>query len=92
MTIELNHRLRVSPSVLVNYNDHEAVLLDLRTESYYGLDDVATDMLRLLTESETVGDGLRMMRETYDVLPEVLEKDIEDFVGRMLELGLMEWE
>lgn len=90
MVVQFDGRLRISSEVLVSYLDNEAVILDLKSENYYGLDEVGTDMLRALTESGSVEAACTRILDMYDVERETLEREIGEFVGRMLELGLME--
>ena len=92
MVVQFGGRLKMSSEALVSYLDEEAVILDLKSENYYGLDEVGTDMLRVLTESGSVEEACARMLEMYDVAREDLERDLGEFVGRMLELGLIEKE
>ena len=64
----------------------EAVLLDLETETYFGLNAVGIRMWSLLTTRPSVREAYDVMLEEYDVAPEALERDmcalIDDLVGR----------
>ena len=42
MTLKLTHHVTISREVLFQELDGEAVLLDIASESYFGLDDVGT--------------------------------------------------
>jgi hypothetical protein len=68
----------------------ESVLLDLRSQKYFGLNEVGTRIWQLLQETgdiQAIRD--RLLRE-YEVTPEKLEGDIEDLLGRLLQAGLIE--
>jgi len=67
----------------------EAVLLDLRTERYFSLDDIGTRIWSLLTEHGTVDAVVAQMLQEYDVVEVVLRKDVEVLVGRLVEAGLL---
>jgi hypothetical protein len=78
------------PDVLVREIRGESVLLDLASESYFGLDDVGTAMWRELVASPSIDEACRALVEEYDVAPEVLKADLERFVSRLVEAGLVE--
>ena len=62
----------------------ETVILHLESGVYFGLDPVGTRIWDILAQRATPA----MIRETllgeFDVAPEVLEKDIEGFLGSLL--------
>ena len=64
----------------------EAVLLDLETETYFGLNAAGSRMWSLLTTRTSVREAYAVMLEEFDVAPEELERDmcalITDLVGR----------
>lgn len=80
------------PDVLVQeLPDREAILLNLETESYFGLDAVATTMYRELVGNETVGAAYERLRTAFDVEPEKLRRDLHAFLERLLDDGLVEF-
>ncbi len=81
-------RLRAESHVLWKEIDGEAVLLDLETESYFGLNETAARFWSLATASDTIGEALEKMLEEYDVPREALERDLDAIVARWVELGL----
>jgi len=68
----------------------ESVLLNLDNERYYGLDDVGTRMLFVLTSAESVQSAWKQLVDEYDVDSEVLRQDLVSLVERLLEQGLLE--
>lgn len=68
----------------------ELIFLDLRTESYFGLDTVGTRMYRALTEADSIEMAYEGLRARYDVEPARLRTDLRTFVERLLERGLLE--
>lgn len=89
MELLFSHTLIVSPDTLVNFTGEEAVLLNLKTETYYGLDDVGTDMWKALTSTESIQSAYDRLLAEYDVAPAALEKDLREFIDRLLGLGLL---
>lgn len=88
MKTPLDGRLRPEPRVLCKEIDGEAVLLDLETEGYFGLNETAARFWSLATAAGTIGDALETMLGEYDVPREVLERDLDAIVARWIELGL----
>jgi hypothetical protein len=88
MTVSLDERAFATPRVLCKDLGDEAILLDLETETYFGLNPVGTRFWKLVTTAPTIRDALAVMIEEYDVAPNELERDmvdlIEDLVGRGL--------
>jgi len=53
-----------------------AALLNLDSESYFGLDDVGTRMWQAMEQAETIGAAARVLAEEYDAPIEEIERDI----------------
>ena len=82
-------KLSVPDSVLVRELQGESVLLNLDTESYFGLDDVGTRMWAALTASPSLEAAYEILLAEYDVEPERLSADLRVFVDKLAELGLV---
>ncbi len=83
-------RVSVPPDVLVRDVQGESVLLNLATESYFGLDEVGTAMWRALVSAASLEEACRTLMDEFDVEPARLRADMEDFVGRLEQAGLVE--
>jgi hypothetical protein len=68
----------------------ESVLLNIETETYFGLDDVGTRMWTLLIASETIQQAFDALLDEYDVAPETLKTDLTDLLQQLVEKGLLE--
>jgi hypothetical protein len=68
----------------------ESVLLDLRTESYFGLDPVGTRMWETLTNADTVEAAYQELLANYEVDAQRLRQDLEGLMENLLEKGLLE--
>ena len=79
----------MSPEVLLQEVGGEAVLLDLKSECYFGLDEVGTRIWRLLEVNGDLGVLHSTLLAEYDVEPSRLESDISDLVSRLLDAGLI---
>ena len=83
-------RVTVRPDVLVRELRGESVLLDLASESYFGLDDVGTGMWQALTAARSVEAAFEVLLGEYDVTPEKLREDLVRFVEKLAEAGLVD--
>ena len=66
------------------------MLLDLKGECYFGLDNVGTRILQLLKEHGDLQKVHDAMLKEYDVEEDQLEKDIHELVVKLVEAGLIE--
>ena len=89
MSVSFTDRVRVPKDVLISRLQEESVLLNLDNESYYGLDDVGTRMLSVLTSSDSVQSAWLQLIDEYDVDREVLREDLVSLVERLLQQGLV---
>jgi hypothetical protein len=89
MTISLSDRVTVADDVLISNLQDESVILNLDSERYYGLDDVGTRFLSVLTTSESIEAAYDRLRDEYDVDPEVLRDDLLALVENLIAQGLL---
>jgi hypothetical protein len=83
-------RIVASEDVLVRELHGESVLLDLKSESYFGLDEVGTRMWEALTAHDSVESAFDALLEAYDVPASELRDDLERFVDELAESGLVD--
>ena len=81
--------ITISTDVLAQEVDGETVLLDLASESFFGLDAVSTRVWQLLGQGADRDAVIATLLDEYDVERAVLERDIEDLLGRLAEAGLI---
>lgn len=90
MAISFSARVAVPPHVLLQQVGEESVLLDLKTETYFGLDSVGTRMWEVLTKAPSVDAAYRELLEGYEVDPNRLRQDMEDLIEKLMHKGLLE--
>ena len=90
MSISFADRVKVPDDVLISNLQDESVILNLDSEQYYGLDDVGTRMLSVLTTSDSIEAAYNTLVEEYDVDPDVLRQDLLALVENLLEQGLVQ--
>lgn len=83
-------RVQPSPATTIrDLPDGTAVVLNLDTERYFGLDAVASDMWSALSTSPSVGAAYRKLLEGYEVDPARLASDLASFVSELSSRGLV---
>ncbi|MEZ4728988.1 MAG: PqqD family protein [Caldilineaceae bacterium] len=88
MTPSLPCRVTTSPNVLFQALQDEAVLLDLASEQYIGLDPVATRLWQLLTEHGDTTVVLNVLLAEYEVDAATLAQDLAAFIEQLCTAGL----
>jgi hypothetical protein len=88
--INLNQKVEFSDSVFAQEVDGEMVLLDMESENYFGLDSVGSAIWNAIAEKKVLKDVYEKLLLEYDVEPEVLQKDLNDFVQKLVESGLVQ--
>lgn len=83
-------QLRFAPDVLIQDLAGEAVLLNLNSEEYFGLDDVGTRMVQVLNTAESVQAAYEALLGEYEVEPAVLRQDLQAFIVELQTHGLMQ--
>ena len=75
---------------IVSRLEGESVILNLKTESYFGLDDVGTRMWSVVTASNSIQAGYDRLTEEYSVDPERLREDLATLLEQLVEQGLLQ--
>jgi len=68
----------------------ESVLLDMKSERYVGLDSVSTRIWQVLTGGGSLQAAYDVLLAEFDVEPERLRSDLEQFVQELVQYGLVE--
>ena len=89
MTVALTDVVEISPEVLCQEVSGEMVLLDLKSESYFGLDVTGARIWQLLQEHGRVSEVHRRMLEEFDVDKDTLGKDLQEHLDTLLAAGLI---
>jgi hypothetical protein len=82
--------VRVRASTLYRDLDGDAVLLQLETGQYFGLDEVAHRMWQLIAEKGDLADVLRDLRTEYDADPDEISADLNRLVDDLVDGRLVE--
>jgi hypothetical protein len=90
MSVSFSQRVTVAPDVLFRVVGDEAVLLNLKTEKYLGLDATGTRMWTVLNDAPSVRAAYDILLNEYEVTPDQLRQDLDAFLSKLLEHGLIE--
>jgi hypothetical protein len=83
-------QVATSPEVLFRIVGDEAVLLNLKSEQYLGLDPVGTRMWVLLHEQQSINAAYDALLAEFEVTPDRLRQDLDEFVGKLQAHGLIQ--
>jgi hypothetical protein len=88
MVSTLSHRVVPNDDVLFQEVGGEAVLLNLASESYFGLDPVGTRVWQLLSEDPSLSRAHAALLNEYEVESSRLESDLIALVDQLVRSGL----
>lgn len=89
---ELEHQMHsyhAATSTLFQKLDREAVLLNLHTEQYFGLDPVGTRMWQVLAETNSLDKTVQTVLGEFEVDEARLRQDLAELVAKLVEKGLL---
>lgn len=78
-----------SPQVLCQTVAGEAVLLDLASEQYFGLDEVGARIWGLLGEHGNLDSIQQVLVAEFEAEPEQIARDLHNLVQKLLDAGLV---
>lgn len=85
----LNKVFSPSPDALYQLLGGEAVLLNMQTEQYFGLDKVGTRVWEVLAEAGTPEMIVAKLVAEYDVDEAVLRRDIDALLAELVQAKLI---
>lgn len=85
----LSQKVSLAEDVLIQELSGESVLLNIDSEQYFGLDEVGSRMLSVLTESESIQAANDILLQEYEVEPAQLEKDLLELIEKCVKHGLV---
>jgi hypothetical protein len=84
MSISFSDRVRVAPDVLFRMVSDEAILVNLNTEVYLGLNAVGARMWDVLNSASSIEAAYEALLGEYEVEPQQLRADLEELLGQLL--------
>lgn len=87
--VMFSDKVSVPAHVLVRFLDKEAVLLNIETEHYFGLDETGARMWQLATTATDINAAYQALLDEYDVDPETLRKHFSELLEKLVINGLL---
>ncbi len=88
----LDAKIRVPEDVLFRELETEAVLLDVRSGAYYGLDPIGARMWSLLAGHGCIRPAYEVLIGEYEVSEAQLQQDLLDLADKLAGHGLLQVE
>src|SRR5260221_12325129 len=88
--MSLDTSLVVPDDVIFRELDGEAIILNLSTGTYFGLDAIGARMWMLFARSEPLERVVGALADEYDVDRATLERDVIDLVSELMTKGLVQ--
>lgn len=86
----MQQKVTVPSQVMVRQVGEDAVILDLVSGTYYGLDAVGARMWAFMQQGQSLQQVCASLLAEYDVTPAQLERDMQAMVKDLLDHKLIE--
>src|ERR1700730_18095309 len=87
--VMFSDKVSVPSHVLVRFLDKEAVLLNIETERYFGLDEAGARMWQLATTAASIDAAYQALLNEYDVDGETLREHLSELLEKLADNGLL---
>jgi len=87
--ITLRSDVTLSEDAVFKELSGEAVILNLESGTYFGLNAVGTRVWALLQEHKSLDETFQALSQEFDVDPKVLERDLVELVEQLRAKGLV---
>jgi hypothetical protein len=92
MAVSFAERIRATEQVLIQEIQGEIMFLNMASESYFGLDQVGSQMYRVLISADSIQSAYAMLLQEFDVDGDRLRSDLQDLITKLLDSGLIKIE
>jgi hypothetical protein len=82
-------KVKINEDVLFHNLEGGAVLLNTKTEEYFGFDEVGTSMWNSLLENQSVEEAYQKLVQEYDIEPAQLYQDLQNWIKELAENQLL---
>ncbi|MUG97512.1 PqqD family peptide modification chaperone [Scytonema sp. UIC 10036] len=90
MKITLDCKVSLAKNILIQELQGNSALVNLQTQEYFSQNEVATDMLWVLTESASIEVAYRLLLEEYEVNAQQLHQDLLGFIEQLSKYKIVE--
>lgn len=89
MKTDLPQHITASQEILFQELEGESIMLNLRDEYYYSLDETGTRIWQLLAEHGDVEQVVRQMMTEYEVDEASLRQDVAELIAQWSAAGII---
>ncbi len=89
LMMDLKDIVEANSNLMMADLEGEAVLLNIQTGRYFGLNEVGTTVWSLLKTPCSIEDILQHMQELYEVSSDALQEDLLQFLADMEKRNLL---
>lgn len=79
----LPKKVKISDDVLFQEIDNEYVLLNMKTELYFGLNDIGAKVWQLISQDSATDTLIEKILLEYDVAPDTVASDIAQLLDEL---------
>jgi len=90
MSHNFSSRVTTAPDVMIRMVGDEAVILNLKSELYLGLNPVGTRIWTVLHDAPSIHAAYESLLAEFEVEPERLRQDMDELLDQLLAQGLIE--
>jgi hypothetical protein len=90
MPLTQDSRIVLTTNLLSAEVDGEAVIMDMQSGNYFGLDAIGTEIFQLMAQPILVSELCRKLEAEFDATPETIREDVLHLCNEMLQHGLIE--
>jgi hypothetical protein len=69
--------------------DDEVVMMSMQQGEYYGLDSIGSRIWELFAKPNSVENIIGTLMQEYDVDRKTCEKDVQEFIQKLVDKGLL---
>ena len=88
-TIDLKTLVTQGEEHVATEIDNAVVMMSIEQGKYYGLDSVGSRIWQLLEQPRRITEVCAIIQDEFAVEHETCERDVLDFVGRLVAVGLL---
>lgn len=88
--VEVHVVIKASQNQVFSDLGGEAIILNLQSGVYYGLNEIGAQIWTLIQQPKTLKEIQTKILDTYDVEPDVCLQDLKDVLQDMEAAGLIE--
>lgn len=88
--LNLQSKLKQNTSIFANQIDNEMVMLNVDLGKYFGMNEVASDIWKILEQKTSVEMLYQQLATEYDISVQKCQEDVEPFLHQLISNGLIE--